>query len=115
MSFYVALPSNSSMNIFPNNKLTKYTTKLSAPIKLEGEYEVALVEIQFPVNWRVRNDGTVKIISHKPKKEHKFTVKLLAYETITDVLDDINAYYQGLAIPLNMYLNSEKRVVWNEP
>ncbi len=41
MSFYVTLPSNSSMLFFPNNSLTNYITKLKRNIKLEGEYEVA--------------------------------------------------------------------------
>lgn len=60
MSFYVVLPSNSSMNFFPNNTLSNYTTKLQNPITVDGPYEVALTEIIFPFNWTSEVKGTVK-------------------------------------------------------
>ena len=43
--FYVTLPSNASMNIFPNNKKSNYTTQFNTPIVLDGNYEVALANI----------------------------------------------------------------------
>ena len=46
--FYVTLPSNSSMDYYPDNTLSDFTTKLFKPINLSGEYEVALTEISFP-------------------------------------------------------------------
>lgn len=46
--FYMTLPSNSSLNFFPNNVLTNYQTRLPHPIKLEGRWEVGLAEIVFP-------------------------------------------------------------------
>src|SRR6185436_9798061 len=49
--FYLTLPSNSSMNVYPTNTLTHYTTKLQAPISLTGEWEVALEEISLPYTW----------------------------------------------------------------
>ncbi|KAF8790008.1 hypothetical protein HNY73_005096 [Argiope bruennichi] len=49
--FYVTLPSDSSMNYFPSNTQSSYRTKLSAPIILNGEWEVALSEISIPHNW----------------------------------------------------------------
>ena len=51
MSFYVTLPSNSSISHYPDNTLTKFTTKLHQTLQLEGSYEVALSEIMFPYNW----------------------------------------------------------------
>jgi hypothetical protein len=50
-SFYVTLPSNSSMDFFPNNTLSTYVTKLPQPFDLKGEWEVGLSEIQFPITW----------------------------------------------------------------
>ena len=47
-SFYMTLPSNASMKIFPDNKKSDYTTLLSNNISLNGEYEVALTNISFP-------------------------------------------------------------------
>eukprot|EP00057_Strongylocentrotus_purpuratus_P015148 XP_011669622.1 PREDICTED: uncharacterized protein F54H12.2-like [Strongylocentrotus purpuratus] len=48
---YITLPSNSSMDYFPNNTLTSFTTKLATPLVLRGEYEVALVDIIYPHSW----------------------------------------------------------------
>lgn len=48
-NFYITLPSNSSMEYYPRNTLSKYITKLHRRIVLDkGEWEVALVEMQYP-------------------------------------------------------------------
>ena len=49
--FYLTLPSNSSMDIYPNNTLAKYTTRLHNDVSLQGEWEVGLSEIVFPKTW----------------------------------------------------------------
>jgi len=49
--FYMILPSNSSMQFYPNNTLTNYKTRLQIPIELAGDWEVALAEISFPLSW----------------------------------------------------------------
>lgn len=46
--FYLVLPSNASMDIFPSNTLTNYITQLPHQITLNGRCAVALVEIQIP-------------------------------------------------------------------
>ena len=53
MSFYVTLPSNSSMEIFPGNTQSNYTTLLQNPIQLDGPYEVALSEISYSSDFNV--------------------------------------------------------------
>lgn len=47
-SFYLTLLSNSSMEYFPDNKTTNFSTKLPKVIKLEGEWLVGVVEFQYP-------------------------------------------------------------------
>src|ERR1043165_2632417 len=49
--FFLTLPSNSSMLYYPNNTLTRYTTRLTNAISLTGEWEVGLVEIQYQHSW----------------------------------------------------------------
>jgi hypothetical protein len=49
--FYLTLPSNSSMNYFPNNTLTHYTTKLPKLMDMDGTWEIGLAEIQYPHSW----------------------------------------------------------------
>ena len=49
--FYLHLPSNSSLDKFPNNTLTEYWVCLPQTISLTGEWEVALTEIHYPHSW----------------------------------------------------------------
>ena len=48
MSFYVTLPSDSSMEYFPNNTISHFVTHLPRPIELTGEWEVGVSEFSFP-------------------------------------------------------------------
>lgn len=56
--FYLTLPSNASMTVHPNNKPQSYTVELSQPINLEGSWEVALMELQYPTNWHNLTEST---------------------------------------------------------
>jgi len=66
--FYLTLPSNSSMQYYRNNTATKYTTKLSQMMELDGNWEVGLVEITCPgklVNVEKRECG-VRVQYRRP-------------------------------------------------
>ena len=49
--FYVTLPSDSSMQYFPDNKTSNFVTKLSRTLQLNGEWGVGLAEIDYPHTW----------------------------------------------------------------
>ena len=51
--FYLVLPSNSSMKLYPENTLANFKVSLSQPIMLNDpdKWEVGLAEIQFPNSW----------------------------------------------------------------
>lgn len=49
--FYLTLPSNSSMDYFPNNTLSHYITRLPHTLDLDGSWEIGLAEIQYPHSW----------------------------------------------------------------
>ena len=49
--FYLHLPSNSSLDKFPNNTVSEYRVGLPETISLTGEWEVALTEIHYPHTW----------------------------------------------------------------
>ena len=49
--FYVTVPSNSSMQHFPDNKTSNFVTKRSRTLPLDGEWEVGLAEINYPHTW----------------------------------------------------------------
>lgn len=46
--FFLSLPSNSSMTLYPENTVSQYTTHLPREISLTGEWEVGLSEIILP-------------------------------------------------------------------
>ena len=50
-NFYLTLLSNSSMKYFSKNVTSNFTTQLPKSINLEGEWNVALSEIQFPCSF----------------------------------------------------------------
>ena len=45
--FYLCLPSNSSLNNFPDNQAGHFFTSLPKSINIEGEFEIGLSEIIF--------------------------------------------------------------------
>ena len=45
------LPSNSSMEYFPDNKTSNFVTKLSRTLQLDEEWEVSPAEIDYPHTW----------------------------------------------------------------
>jgi len=47
--FYITLPSNSSMDYYPDNTVARYVTKLPEKIELEGNWEIGMTEISVPV------------------------------------------------------------------
>jgi len=57
-SFQITLPSNASSKLFSSNRANSFRTKLCKTLELgnsspdsSGDWEVALVDIQFPENW----------------------------------------------------------------
>jgi hypothetical protein len=49
--FHVTLPSDSSVETYPENSISRYTTKLSDRIELDDGYEVGLAEFMYPHTW----------------------------------------------------------------
>ena len=55
--FYVTLPSNSSMQYFPDNKTSNFLKKLPITLQLDGEWEAGLAEIDYPHTWNNIREG----------------------------------------------------------
>lgn len=51
--FYISLPSNVSMNEFPNNKQSNYTTLLETPLEFTSKYQVCLKDISNFSNFNI--------------------------------------------------------------
>jgi hypothetical protein len=108
MSFYVTLPSNSSKEDFPNKTVSKFTTKLKNPIRLEGAYEVSLVEIMYPKNWKYRPDGAIKCFYKTINFE--IIVEFFVYETLVDLIHRINDQFKekNIICEIDYYLKTQK-------
>ena len=80
MSQYITLPSNSSMQYFPQNTLTSFNTKLAkAIIHDDSKWEVALAEISFPKSWINVIDGENEIYVEQNSQLKSLTIPVKRY------------------------------------
>jgi hypothetical protein len=49
--FYLTLPSDASVNYYPDNTASRFVAKVPESVCLEGKYEVGLSEIIYPHTW----------------------------------------------------------------
>ena len=91
--FYVTLPSNSSMEYFPDNKTSNFVTKLSRTLQLDGEWEVGLAEIVYPHTWYNIREGKNSVEIYAPDnlylvfKTVEFSIQPGYYEKVQDVIN----------------------------
>ncbi|GFV41636.1 uncharacterized protein TNCV_3627871 [Trichonephila clavipes] len=118
MSFYVTLPSDSSMHFFPENKISHFKTQLPSPVCLKGEWEVGLSEIIYPHSWLNVNETNNYFLYNAGDGNISSTVKRTidvgCYETMLDIISAVQ-----LALPKNpnrftiIYNKATKRVKIN--
>ncbi|GFT62946.1 uncharacterized protein TNCV_1607371 [Trichonephila clavipes] len=118
MSFYVTLPSDSSMHFFPENKISHFKTQLPSPVCLNGEWEVGLSEIIYPHSWLNVNETNNYFLYKVGDGNISSTVKRIidvgCYETMLDIISAVQ-----LALPKNpnrftiIYYKATKRVKIN--
>ncbi|GFT42962.1 uncharacterized protein TNCV_1615291 [Trichonephila clavipes] len=118
MSFYVTLPSDSSMHFFPENKISHFKTQLPSPVCLNGEWEVGLSEVIYPHSWlnvnETNNYFLYKAGDGNISSTVKRTIDVGCYETMLDIISAVQ-----LALPKNpnrftiIYNKATKRVKIN--
>ncbi|GFY26547.1 uncharacterized protein TNCV_2878771 [Trichonephila clavipes] len=118
MSFYVTLPSDSSMHFFPENKISHFKTQLPSPVCLKGEWEVGLSEIIYPHSWlnvnETNNYFLYKAGDGNISSTVKRTIDVGCYETMLDIISAVQ-----LVLPKNpnrftiIYNKATKRVKIN--
>ena len=97
--FYLTLPSNNSMGYYPENILAQFTSRLPNAINLSGDWEVGLVEIQYPHNWfnvpSTKRHRTFTVRSSAPNDPNgalvrkSFFIRAGYYPHIYDLLNEI--------------------------
>jgi hypothetical protein len=101
------------MQFYPQNTITNFITRLENSISLSGDWEVGLVEIQYPHTWTNldRNDSRIsythEVFSENgdilPGTMHR-TIRLPAgyYETAQNLIDSINKFIFQVADELDI-------------
>lgn len=105
MNFYVTLPSNSSMQYYPENTCTNYVTKLKMPIQLEGTYEVALSEVCLPFNWSAVVDGGLMVQNEEDGISEFIGLNWYIDQSINDIVDYLNKSLKDKKLPLKFSYN----------
>ena len=99
--FYVTLPSNSSMQYFPDNKTSNFVTKLSRTLQLDGEWKMGLAEVDYPYTWYNIRDDKNSVEIYAPDKFDlvfqtvEYSIQPGYFEKVQDVIDAL--YKAGLA------------------
>lgn len=117
--FYLVLPSNSSMKLYPENTLANFKVSLSQPIMLNDpdKWEVGLAEIRFPNSWYNIDEGKnyfEKDIINPTKEEVSgmFTNEKGNIEMIARLDDNEKT---EVASPVNLPLSSAASIEASEP
>lgn len=110
--FYVTLPSNSSMDYFPENTQSSYRTKLFSPIAISGEWEVALSEVFMPRSWfnvnshNNRYSVTLKKEEILPLDKVKYSIQLP-----DKVGENVEEFWASINKEIEKTINSESASV----
>lgn len=86
------------MHFYPDNTVNRYTTRLENGIALSGDWEVGLVEMQYPHSWfnLERGEGRLtylQVINIRNRPTHLQHVTRLPsgyYDSVTDLVQAIN-------------------------
>ena len=109
MSFYVTLPSNASQSDYEKNTKTCFKTKLKVPVYLEGSYEVALVELLYPISWKYRLDGRINISIDNISIN--YNIEFFTYESLPDLILRIHEDFKLLQVAPGIdYLQTTQRI-----
>jgi len=94
-SFYITLVSNSSTKVFPANNASSFKTILPKPIRLIGDYEVALVEMTYPQTIKTlrHNDAWIRLRdTSKPNMLRKQYLRDRNYQLFNQILWELNDF-----------------------
>lgn len=90
-SFYVVLPSNASLNTFPNNKIHTFKTKIASELPCDkGEWTVGLTEISFPTSWPNLIGGSISLKFRQDSSPLQFMLPDGVYRSVDELLKVIN-------------------------
>lgn len=88
--FYIVLPSNTSMNIYPNNTTTNYVTELPHDINLQDQWVMSLAEIHIPMNFfHIRNENNL-VLCYSIHPDLENDIQDIFSKNVTERIDFCN-------------------------
>ena len=96
--FLVTLPSNSNMATNPSNEPSSYTVKLAEALQLEGDWEAALVSVQYTPTWLTFNNTLYMLIAYikEPNFEDRPDLRPSSNILGSEVISKFNEFEQIL-------------------
>lgn len=89
--FYITLVSNSSLEYYPENKTNSFTTQLPQYVMLDGEWSVALVELQFPFTlFNVTKENNKIVIIYDVDNKSEIEITTGYYSDLHELIKAIN-------------------------
>ncbi|MBO7705499.1 MAG: hypothetical protein J6S68_07660, partial [Acinetobacter sp.] len=111
----MTLPSNASKDIYPNNKISQYTTKFAKPIDLKGNWEVSLSEVQYVHSWNTlsEEDSECSVCWREDKGVSRVSFKINHgyYKSIEDLVKEINEVMQISKLSITIVYNPVKNKI----
>lgn len=91
MAFNVTLTSNVRIGGSDTNTNAHFITKLAKTLKLHSsQWEVGLLDIQYPASWRNVEDGYVVVTNTKDGVKRKCEIRSGRYASMGELLSEIN-------------------------
>jgi hypothetical protein len=104
--FYITLPSDSSVEYFPDNTVAHFTTKLPEPVHFDGDYEMGLSEIIYTNSWRSFPHEDLHIYLAKAGRssvrDRQFTLKSRHYASEQDIFVELNKLFEDVGNDIKM-------------
>ena len=113
----IDLVSNASFNAYPTNTLS-FTNDLHTPVKLQGEWEVALIEIFHPTVVEKDQTKTVNISIYRDVggqvKTRQFPFEYAIKEKIEEIVKRLNRVFEDMNIsftadPTDNFISKDKK------
>jgi hypothetical protein len=81
--FYIHLPSDSSLDVYPDNTIAKFSTKLARSVDLDGAYDVGLSEIIYPADYYNVDNR---------ERDYSFGIKQRNFDTDGKIVQEIDRF-----------------------
>ena len=117
--FYIVLPSNVPANDDVTNKTSCYRTYFPSPLELNEQWEVALVQINYPHSW-FNVSGIVSVIKLKKNStnhanpifsETDVEIPSKYYETVEELVKAIDGLFKRLGMKSTIEISPTDKVI----